>query len=168
MSWVGENKTPRKLCLCSNVQKMCVTEKTTCACPAIAECSYISGKLSRSFCFAAYSSSYRTMTESCCMCGHGTEFLQHVCLRPAVVLLYRSELRCGHSGTDTARRASAAATSSSAVSGILAKHKSTETESETLVMLCRTERFFFSGSRESNLRWKVLPELPAHLMFPNI
>lgn len=79
-------------------------------------------------------------------------FFWHGCLLPAVVFLYRSVLRCGHRRTDNAKRPSTAAASSSAVSGIPEKPKSTETESETLVMLCRTNGFLFSESGESHLR----------------
>lgn len=92
------------------------------------------------------------MVESYRMCSRCMVFFWHGCLLPAVAFLYRSGLRCGHRRTDIARRPSTAATSSSPVSGIPEKHKSTEIETETLVMLCRMNGFLFSGSGESHLR----------------
>lgn len=68
-----------------------------------------------------------------------------------MAFLCGSGLRCVSRRTDIARRASTATTSSSPVSGIPEKHISTATESETLVMLCRTNGFLFSYS-ESHLR----------------
>lgn len=55
--------------------------------------------------------------------------------------------------TDIARRASTATTISSPVSGIPEKHTCTETESETLVMLCRTNGFLFSDSESHLTQW---------------
>lgn len=83
------------------------------------------------------------------MCSHCmVEFIWHGCLLPAVAFLCIPRLRW----TDIAKRASTAVTSSSTVPGIAKNLKSTEAESETLVMSCTTNGFLFPESGESHLR----------------